>query len=125
MERVTYEALAQFVASATDEVSALMRTLHKLVYSNTLHEPLGWKNTRLINGDVGDAITALKQQEGDPFDPLAAYVWSRVWQNWDSLTDSASWSFHGYYEGPGRNRSMPIIHGCRSNWSVRKCSTRD
>jgi dihydrofolate reductase len=66
MGRVTYEALARFAASATDEVSARMRTLPKLVCSNTLHEPLAWNNTRLIKGDVGDAITALKQQEGDP-----------------------------------------------------------
>lgn len=66
MGRVTYEALAQFAASATDEVSARMRTLPKLVFSNTLHEPLAWKNTCLITGDLGNAITALKQQEGDP-----------------------------------------------------------
>ena len=66
MGRVTYEALARFAVSATDEVSARMRTLAKLVYSNTLCEPLAWNNTRLIRGDVGDAITALKQQEGDP-----------------------------------------------------------
>lgn len=66
MGRVTYEALALFAGSATDEVSARMRNLPKLVYSNTLHEPLTWNNTRLIKGEVGDAITALKQQEGDP-----------------------------------------------------------
>jgi dihydrofolate reductase len=66
MGRVTYEALARFAVSATDEVSARMRRLPKLVYSNTVCEPLAWSNTRLIKGDVGDAITALKQQEGDP-----------------------------------------------------------
>lgn len=66
MGRVTYEALARFAVSATDEVSARMRTLPKLVYSNTLSEPLAWSNTRLIKGDIGDAIKALKQQEGDP-----------------------------------------------------------
>ena len=66
MGRVTYEALARFAVSATDEVSVRMRTLPKLVYSNTLCEPLAWNNTRLIKGDVGDAIKALKQQEGDP-----------------------------------------------------------
>jgi dihydrofolate reductase len=66
MGRVTYEALAGFARSATDEVSARMRALPKLVYSNTLHEPLAWNNTRLIKGNVGDAITELKQQEGDP-----------------------------------------------------------
>jgi dihydrofolate reductase len=66
MGRVTYEALARFAVSATDEVSVRMRTLPKLVCSNTLCEPLAWNNTRLIKGDVGDAIKALKQQEGDP-----------------------------------------------------------
>jgi dihydrofolate reductase len=66
MGRVTYEALARFAASATDEVSTRMRVLPKLVYSNTLGEPLAWSNTRLIKGTVGDAIKALKQQEGDP-----------------------------------------------------------
>ena len=66
MGRVTYEALARFAVSATDEVSARMRTLPKLVYSNTLCEPLAWNNARVIKGDVGAAITALKQQEGEP-----------------------------------------------------------
>ncbi len=66
MGRVTYEALARFAVSATDEVSVRMRELPKLVCSNTLHEPLAWSNTRLITGNVGDAIMALKQQEGDP-----------------------------------------------------------
>ena len=31
-----------------------------------MDELLAWNNTRLIKGDVGDAIKALKQQEGDP-----------------------------------------------------------
>ena len=66
MGRVTYEALACFAVSATDEVSVRMRTLPKLVCSNTLHEPLAWQNTRLIRGNVGDSITALRQQDGDP-----------------------------------------------------------
>ena len=66
MGRVTYEALAGFAGSATDEVSTRMRTLPKLVYSNTLCEPLAWENTRLIKGEVGDSIRALKQEEGDP-----------------------------------------------------------
>ena len=63
MGRVTYEALAGFAVSATDEVSTRMRKLPKLVYSNTLCEPLAWSNTRLIKVDVGDVIKALKQQE--------------------------------------------------------------
>ena len=66
MGRVTYEALARFSASATDEVSTRMSALPKVVCSSTLQEPLVWKNTLLAKGAVADEINALKQQEGDP-----------------------------------------------------------
>jgi dihydrofolate reductase len=66
MGRVTYVALAQFSASVTDELSVRMSALPKLVFSSTLKEPLAWKNTRLLNGAIGDEIRALKQQRGDP-----------------------------------------------------------
>jgi len=38
--RVTYEALAQFAPSATDEISVRMNALPKLVFSNSLADPL-------------------------------------------------------------------------------------
>jgi dihydrofolate reductase len=66
MGRVTFLALAQFSASATDELSVKMSSLPKLVFSSTLKEPLAWKNTRLLNGNVADEIRELKQQSGDP-----------------------------------------------------------
>lgn len=66
MGRVTYETLARFSASATDEVSARMSALPKVVCSNTLREPLPWKNTRLVKGAMADEIKALKQAVGDP-----------------------------------------------------------
>jgi len=66
MGRVTYLALAQFSASATDELSVKMSSIPKLVFSSTLNEPLAWKNTRLLKGAVADDMRALKQQPGDP-----------------------------------------------------------
>jgi dihydrofolate reductase len=66
MGRVTYEALAGFSASATDEVSLKMSDLDKLVFSSTLEEPLVWKNSRVLRGELGDKIRTLKQQPGDP-----------------------------------------------------------
>ena len=66
MGRVTYEILAGFSAAATDEVSARMSALPKVVCSGTLHEPLAWKNTSLIKGAIADEIKALKQRDGDP-----------------------------------------------------------
>lgn len=66
MGRVTYEAMAEISAAATDEVSTGMNNLPKAVFSNTLQEPLAWANTRLIRGDLGQAIQELKRQSGDP-----------------------------------------------------------
>jgi len=66
MGRITYEALARFSPSATDPVSLRMSNLPKLVFSTTLQEPLPWKNTQLLKGNVADEIRALKRQHGDP-----------------------------------------------------------
>lgn len=65
MGRVTYEALAGFSATASDEASVRMSALPKLVCSSTLREPLAWKNTRVIRGAVAEEIRALKQQSGN------------------------------------------------------------
>ena len=64
MSGVTYEAMAAISSSATDKVSQQMNDLPKVVFSNTLDEPLAWKNTRLLRGDLADAIGRLKQQSG-------------------------------------------------------------
>jgi dihydrofolate reductase len=66
MGRVTYEAMAEISSSATDEVSTRMNELPKVVFSNTLQEPLAWGNTRLVRGDVAEQVRALKQQSADP-----------------------------------------------------------
>ena len=66
MGRVTYEALSAMAATATDHRSARMNELAKAVFSNSLREPLAWANTRLVPGDAGDRIRALKQHPGDP-----------------------------------------------------------
>jgi len=66
MGRVTYQALAAISSSATDEGSARMNDLPKVVVSNTLHEPLAWANTRLIRGDLGEQVGALKRQSPVP-----------------------------------------------------------
>ena len=66
MGRVTYEAMAAISSAATDKVSERMNDLPKVVFSNTLEEPLAWKNTRLLRGDLADTIRRLKQQSGTP-----------------------------------------------------------
>lgn len=66
MGRVTYQALAGLSASANDEASVRMSSLPKLVFSSTLEEPLVWRNTRLVRGDIAEEITTLKSENGDP-----------------------------------------------------------
>ena len=62
MGRVTYEALAGMSMAAADEGSIRMNELPKAVVSKTLSEPLAWPNTRLIGGDLGAGIRALKSE---------------------------------------------------------------
>lgn len=66
MGRVTYEAMAQISSSAIDEISTRMNETPKAVFSNTLTEPLAWQNTRLIRGDLGDGMRALKRNSPHP-----------------------------------------------------------
>ncbi|MGI5155528.1 dihydrofolate reductase family protein [Microbispora sp. CA-102843] len=66
MGRVTYEALAAISSAATDEASTRMNDLPKAVFSNTLREPLVWKNTRLVRGDLAEQVRALKQESDVP-----------------------------------------------------------
>jgi dihydrofolate reductase len=66
MGRVTYEVLAQFSSSGTDQASTGMSALPKLVFSRTLTTPLNWKNSRLAKSPLVDEITALKGHPGEP-----------------------------------------------------------
>ena len=75
MGRITYEAFAQFAASATDSVSIRMREIPKVVFSSTLKEPLIWKNTRQNNGIARRRSLPSNSRMEIHFDPLAASVW--------------------------------------------------
>jgi len=66
MGRITYAALAQFATDSTDELNVRMTALPKIVFSQTLHEPLAWKNTRLVKTSMEQEIARLKLQNGDP-----------------------------------------------------------
>jgi dihydrofolate reductase len=66
MGRHTYLVMAGISMPGTDEVSRKMNERPKAVVSNTLSEPLEWENTRLIRGDLGEGINALKQTSDVP-----------------------------------------------------------
>jgi dihydrofolate reductase len=66
--RRTYEILAAYWPNAPEEEQVLAEHLNskpKYVASTTLSEPLEWQNSTLLQGDVAEAVAALKQADGD------------------------------------------------------------
>jgi dihydrofolate reductase len=63
--RVTYQIFAGYWPSAPDDsLSRTMNDLPKYVVSTTLREPLEWKNSHLIKGDVAKEVAKLKREPG-------------------------------------------------------------
>jgi dihydrofolate reductase len=66
--RRTYEGFAAHWPNASEEERPLaepLNTMPKYVASRTLEEPLEWQNSKLLIGDVAEAVEALKRQDGD------------------------------------------------------------
>jgi dihydrofolate reductase len=66
--RVTYENFAGYWPNASEEEQVVARPLNakpKYVASRTLSEPLEWEGSTLLQGDVAEAVAALKQEDGD------------------------------------------------------------
>ena len=65
--RRTYEIFAAYWPNASEEEQVIAEPLNtkpKHVASTTLTEPLGWQNSRLLEGDVAAAVAGLKQEDG-------------------------------------------------------------
>ena len=65
--RRTYENFAGYWPNASAEEQVIAEPLNtkpKYVASTTLTEPLAWENSRLLEGDVAEAVAALKQEDG-------------------------------------------------------------
>ncbi len=66
--RRTYEIFAAYWPNAGEEervIAEPLNTKPKYVVSTTLAEPLEWQNSTLLQGDVAEAVAALRQEEGD------------------------------------------------------------
>jgi len=75
--RHTYETFAAHWPNASEEEQVLaepLNTLPKYVASTTLTEPLEWQNSRLLRGDVAEAVAALKQEEGGDLHAIGSTV---------------------------------------------------
>jgi dihydrofolate reductase len=66
--RRTYELFAAHWPNASAAEQALAQPLNskpKHVASRTLKDPLGWNNSRLLESNLVEDVTRLKQQDGD------------------------------------------------------------
>ena len=65
--RRTYEIFASYWPNAPEEEQVIAEPMNrkpKHVASNTLANPLEWENSTVLEGDVPEAVAALKQEEG-------------------------------------------------------------
>ena len=65
--RRTYEIFAAYWPKAPEEEQVIAQPLNtkpKYVASTTLTEPLEWQNSTVLQGDISEAVAALKQEDG-------------------------------------------------------------
>ncbi|MGH2655771.1 MAG: dihydrofolate reductase family protein [Actinomycetota bacterium] len=65
--RKTYELFAAYWPTAKEEVGEfadVMNEMPKYVASTTLQAPLAWQNSTLLEGDLEQAVGALKEEDG-------------------------------------------------------------
>ncbi len=62
--RETYQGFAEAWPSRTGEFADKINSMAKYVVSTTLVEPLVWQNTALIQGNVVQEVSRLKEQPG-------------------------------------------------------------
>ncbi len=65
--RRTFQSLAGYWPHASEEEQVIAEPLNtrpKYVASTTLAEPLAWQHSTVLQGDVAEAVAALKRQDG-------------------------------------------------------------
>jgi dihydrofolate reductase len=75
--RRTYEIFAGYWPNAGEEEQAMAQPLNtkpKYVASRTLSDPLEWQNSTVLEGDVAEAVAALKQEDGDELNLIGSTV---------------------------------------------------
>lgn len=63
MGRVTYEEMAAYWPTSTDDYAAPMNQIPKVVFSNTLDQAT-WAKSSIARGDLADEIATLRRQSG-------------------------------------------------------------
>lgn len=61
--RTTFEGMAEYWKPAEGPIAEFMNSVPKVVFSRRL-EAADWSNSRLVRGDAGDEVAALKRETG-------------------------------------------------------------
>jgi dihydrofolate reductase len=100
--RRTYEDFAAvWPQREGDPISALLNERQKYVVSTTLHEPLPWVNSTLLQGDVAGAVARLKEDPGDDLAVLGSAELVRSLMR-HGLVDEYVLTIHPLILGTGR-----------------------
>ncbi|MGB3633326.1 MAG: dihydrofolate reductase family protein [Rubrobacteraceae bacterium] len=102
--RVNYEEWAAFWPGQDPEenpMAAHMNGVRKYVVSTTLEEPLGWQNSTLINANVAEEISELKQEVGGDIVILGSGTLVRSLLRYD-LIDELKLMIHPIVVGSGK-----------------------
>ena len=100
--RRTYEDFLSFWPHQTDNpYTEVLDNAEKYVASNTLKEPLPWRNSKLLAGDAAEAVAALKEEPGADFGVLGSGQLVRSLMQHD-LVDEFVLMIHPLVRGTGR-----------------------
>jgi len=72
----TYRLMHGMAQEQSEGVDMLGK-IDKIVFSNSLSDPLEWENTRLIRGDAVEAVRELKEQSDRPLATMGSLSLSR------------------------------------------------
>jgi hypothetical protein len=101
-----------------------MNELPKVVFSNTLTEPLAWNNTRLIGGDLGEQMRALKRQSSDPLRSIGSITLVRSLIHLGLVDRFRVMIFPSPWGRLAGNRSTPATRGPVLTWWTPRSWTR-
>jgi dihydrofolate reductase len=100
--RRTYEDFHGFWPHQTDNpFTEVLDNTRKYVASRTLREPLGWRNSTLLEGDAAEAVARLKEQPGEDLTVLGSGELVRSLRRRD-LVDRYVLLIHPLVLGSGR-----------------------
>ena len=101
--RATYEGLAAFWPDqpAGTPMVDYINSVPKFVVSGTLEEPLGWKNSTLIKGDVAREVDELKRRPGKDITIIGSGTLVRSLL-WDGLLEELNLMVHPVVLGRGK-----------------------